>query len=102
MNKIVLSALVAATLGTVAATAGATTFYQDRNGQVFTTAAEGRVAINLEEASKVLNAVEAPKKKTKSGFWDRFHAKGDLRLRQEVIDQKINTKDKNRERYRFR
>ena len=107
MNKIVLSALVAATLGTVAATAGATTFYQDRNGQVFTTAAEGRVAINLEEASKVLNAVEAPKEKTKSGFFDRFHAKGDLRLRQEVIDQDKFTsvpgdKDKDRERYRFR
>ena len=107
MKKIVLSALVAATLGSVAATAGATTFYQDRNGQVFTSASEGRVAINLEEASKVLSSEEAPKKKTKSGFLDRFHLKGDLRLRQEVIDTDnfstvAGDKDKDRERYRFR
>lgn len=37
----------------------------------------------------------------KSGFFDRIHAKGDLRLRQEVIE-KDNVIDKNRERYRFR
>ena len=102
MKKIVLSALVAATLGTVAATAGATTFYQDRNGQVFTQAAEGRVAINANKAAEVLNAKEAPKKKTTSGFFDRIHAKGDLRLRQEVIDADGTSKDKDRERYRFR
>ena len=102
MTKIVLSALVAATLGTVTATAGTTTFYKDRNGQVFTTASEGRVAINLEEASKVLNSQEAPKKKAKSGFFDRFHAKGDLRLRHEIIEKHNGTANKNRERFRFR
>ena len=107
MNKIVLSAVTALTLGTVAVSAGATTFYQDKNGQVFTTAAQGRKAINLEEATKVLNTAEAPKKKTESGFFDRFHLKGDLRLRQESIDtEKFSTvpgdKDKDRERYRFR
>lgn len=49
MKKIVLSALVAATLGTVAASA--TQFYVDANGQVFTTAAEGRVALESKESS---------------------------------------------------
>ena len=107
MNKIVLSAITAFTLGSVAATAGSTTFYQDRNGQVFTTASEGRVAINSEEAAKVLNSAKVPKKKTTGSFFDRIHAKGDLRLRQESIDtDKYNTvpgdKDKDRERYRFR
>lgn len=43
----------------------------------------------------------------KNGFWDRFHLKGDLRLRQESIDtdnfKKVpGDKDKDRERYRFR
>ena len=38
---------------------------------------------------------------TEKGFLDRVHAKGDLRLRQEVI-RKDNVVDKNRERYRFR
>ncbi len=45
MNKIVLSALAALTLGTVAANAGALKLYQDANGQVFTQAGEGRTAI---------------------------------------------------------
>lgn len=39
--------------------------------------------------------------KSESGFFDRIHAKGDLRLRQEVI-KKDGIVDKNRERYRFR
>jgi hypothetical protein len=43
MKKIVLSALAAITLGSVAA--NATTLYQDENGQVFTKAGEGRTAI---------------------------------------------------------
>ena len=104
MKKIVLSSLVALTLGTVSATAGDVTFYQDANGQVFTQPAEGRVAINLEKAAEVLNAKEEPKQKAANGFWDRFHAKGDLRLRQEVIKKDPDTTalDKNRERYRFR
>ena len=45
MKKIVLSALAALTLGTVAANAGATKLYQDENGQVFTQPGEGRTAI---------------------------------------------------------
>jgi len=44
MKKIVLSALAALTLGSVAANAGVT-LYQDANGQVFTKPAEGRTAI---------------------------------------------------------
>jgi hypothetical protein len=56
----------------------------------------------MEEATKILTKTEAPKAAKKSnGFWDRFHAKGDLRLRQEVIE-KNHAVDKNRERYRFR
>jgi len=43
MKKIVLSALAALTLGSVAA--NATTLYQDENGQVFTQPAEGRTEI---------------------------------------------------------
>jgi len=45
MKKIVLSALAALTLGSVAANAGATKLYQDANGQVFTQTAEGRTEI---------------------------------------------------------
>jgi hypothetical protein len=43
MKKIVLSALAAMTLGTVAA--NAMDLYQDANGQVFTSAAEGRTLV---------------------------------------------------------
>ena len=46
MNKIVLSAIAALTLGTVAA--NAVDLYQDANGQVFTSAAEGRTAIKTD------------------------------------------------------
>ena len=41
------------------------------------------------------------KVEAESGFFDRFHAKGDLRLRQETIERDDKT-DKYRERYRFR
>lgn len=45
MNKIVLSAIAALTLGTVAASAGDVKLYSDANGQVFTTAGEGRTEV---------------------------------------------------------
>jgi len=45
MKKIVLSALAALTLGSVAANAGVTKLYQDANGQVFTKSGEGRTLI---------------------------------------------------------
>jgi len=45
MNKILLSALAALTLGTVGATAGDIKLYSDANGQVFTTEAEGRTEL---------------------------------------------------------
>lgn len=99
MKKTVISAIAALAIG--ATGLSATQFYVDEQGQVFTTEGPGRAAINLEEAAKVLNSEEAPKKKTKSGFFDRFHGKGDLRLRQEVIE-KEGSADVNRERYRFR
>ncbi len=51
MNKIVLSALAALTLGTVAANAGAVKLYQDENGQVFTQAGEGRTLIKDKSVS---------------------------------------------------
>ena len=89
MKKIVLSALTVAALGTVAA--GAASVYQDRNGVLYTTAGEGRIALEVKD-----------EKVKREGFWGRFHAKGDLRLRQEVIDQDGDAKDKDRERYRFR
>jgi len=47
MKKIVLSALAALTLGSVAANAGVTKLYQDANGQVFTQPAEGRTELKL-------------------------------------------------------
>ena len=58
-------------------------------------------------ASESVSLAETTKAENKSGFSDRIHAKGDLRLRQEVIDtDKYSTvagdKDKDRERYRFR
>jgi len=45
MKKIVLSALAALTLGSVAANAAALKLYQDANGQVFTQAGEGRTLV---------------------------------------------------------
>ena len=48
MKKIVLSALAALTLGSVAANAGVTKLYQDENGQVFTQPAEGRTLIKTD------------------------------------------------------
>ncbi len=45
MKRIVLSALAALTLGSVAANAGVTKLYQDANGQVFTKAGEGRTLL---------------------------------------------------------
>lgn len=47
MNKIVLSALAALTIGTVAASASDVKFYTDSNGQVFTTAGEGRTEVSM-------------------------------------------------------
>ncbi|WP_415397426.1 hypothetical protein [Sulfurimonas sp. CS5] len=51
MKKIVLSALAALTIGTVAASAGDVKFYTDDNGQVFTTAGEGRTEIKSNSTS---------------------------------------------------
>ncbi len=48
MKKIVLSALAALTLGSVAASAGIIKLYQDGNGQVFTKPAEGRTEIKAD------------------------------------------------------
>jgi hypothetical protein len=48
MKKIVLSGLAALTIGTVGAQA--TQFYTDANGQVFTSAAEGRTPLEISEA----------------------------------------------------
>ena len=68
MNKIVLSALAALTLGTVSVTA---------------------------------NDI---KQETTNGFFDRFHAKGDMRLRYETIEkgEGASASNKYRTRYRFR
>jgi len=51
-------------------------------------------------ANETLSPVETTKAE-KNEFLDRFHAKGDLRLRHEIIE-KEGSDDKNRERYRFR
>ena len=51
MKKIVLSAIAALTIGSVAATAGDVKLYSDSNGQVFTQAGEGRTAIKSEDTS---------------------------------------------------
>jgi hypothetical protein len=48
MKKIVLSALAALTLSSVAANAGVTKLYQDENGQVFTQPAPGRTLIKTD------------------------------------------------------
>lgn len=46
MKKIILSAVTALTLGSVAANASDIKLYQDANGQVFTSAAEGRTLLS--------------------------------------------------------
>ncbi|MDB2562471.1 putative porin [Sulfurimonas sp.] len=74
MKKIVLSALTVAALGTVAASAG--TVYKDRNGVLYTSAGEGRVAIEVKEVKKSTAVA-------KTGPLSRLHFKGDLRLRYE-------------------
>jgi len=51
MKKIVLSALAALTIGTLGASAGDVKFYTDDNGQVFTTAGEGRTEIKSKSTS---------------------------------------------------
>ena len=80
MNKIVLSALTALTLGTVAASAG--TVYKDRNGVLYSTGGEGRVAVEVSEKK-----VEKAKDNSLLG---RFHFKGDLRLRYESKETEYN------------
>ena len=53
INKIVLSTLTALTLGSVAA--NATDLYQDANGQVFTSAAEGRTLVEEKKSTSVFS-----------------------------------------------
>lgn len=55
--------------------------------------------IALATISTALMAGETTK--TENGFFDRFHAKGDLRLRHEIVE-KEGKADVNHERYRFR
>jgi len=50
MKRIALSALAAVTIATVGASASDVKLYSDANGQVFTTAGEGRVALELADA----------------------------------------------------
>ena len=45
MKKIILSTLAALTIGSISATAGDIKLYTDSNGQVFTTAGEGRIEL---------------------------------------------------------
>jgi len=52
-------------------------------------------------ANETINSVEITKAENKSGFLDRIHLKGDLRLRHEIIEKEGST-SKYRERYRFR
>ena len=56
MKKIVLSTILAITLGTVSATASIK-FYTDANGQVFVTPGEGRTELNV-NPQEVLNAMQ--------------------------------------------
>lgn len=57
MKKIVLSTLVAVTLGTVSASAGMK-FYTDANGQVYVTPGEGRTELKA-NPSEVMGAMQA-------------------------------------------
>jgi len=56
MKRIVLSTILAVTLGTVSATAGVK-FYTDANGQVFVTPGEGRTLLNV-NPQEVMNAMQ--------------------------------------------
>lgn len=58
MRKIVLSTVVAVTLGTISATAGDIKFYTDANGQVFVTPGQGRTELKA-NPSDVMNAMKS-------------------------------------------
>ncbi|MFA6137341.1 MAG: hypothetical protein WC667_04570 [Sulfurimonas sp.] len=51
MNKIVLSAIAALTIGSIAASASDVKLYSDANGQLFNTPAEGRTEVVSKESS---------------------------------------------------
>lgn len=72
MNKIVLSAIAALTLGTT--TASAVEWYQDANGQVFTSKGEGRTLVEdkLKFSAQAFIGYKATdyKDSTKSGTQD--------------------------------
>ncbi|MFA6196143.1 MAG: hypothetical protein WC656_05835 [Sulfurimonas sp.] len=57
MNKIVLSALAALTIGTIGVSASDVKLYSDANGQVFTTPAEGRTELASNKESSVFSKV---------------------------------------------
>ena len=56
MKKIVLSTLTALSIATVASAADVK-LYQDANGQVFTSAAEGRTELNIQPETKKKNSI---------------------------------------------
>ncbi|MCD6173622.1 MAG: hypothetical protein J7J96_07510 [Sulfurimonas sp.] len=64
MKKIVLSTILAVTLGTVSATAGVK-FYTDANGQVFVTPGEGRTELNV-NPQEVMDAMQTAQTITSS------------------------------------
>lgn len=64
MNKIVLSALAALTLGTVCATAADIQLYTDANGQVFTTPADDRTKLDVSTDTKKKQSITIIDKKS--------------------------------------
>ena len=58
MNKIVLSAIAALTLGSVAVSASDVKLYSDDNGQVFTMAGEGRTEVKTTQGTSVFSKAD--------------------------------------------
>jgi hypothetical protein len=60
-----------------------------------------KVLLSTVAVASILNANAIEAQTSEKSFFENIHAKGDLRLRHEIIE-KEGSADKNRERYRFR
>ncbi|MDF1874750.1 hypothetical protein JHD48_03250 [Sulfurimonas sp. SAG-AH-194-I05] len=90
MKKIVLSTLLAVTLGTVSASAGMK-FYTDANGQLFVTPGKGRTELNV-NPQEVMDAMQTASKTTKSSKKMDILAKDMTSLKEDVTELKEENK----------
>jgi hypothetical protein len=95
MKKIVLSSLLAISLGTVSATAGSIKFYTDANGQVFVKPGKGRTLLNV-NPQEVMNAMEQASSqattKTSTADTNAELAKEVSQMKEEIVALKAQDK----------